>query len=59
MSAEEEDEKFAAEWKEARAGVDYFMMAHVLSARLRQVEKRAKAANARADALEAKIRGNK
>jgi len=50
-----EDAAFEAEWQKARAGVDYFHMAHVLSGRLRRMDKRARASNARADAAEAEV----
>lgn len=52
---EDEDSKFEAEWTEARKGVNYFDMAHILSGRLRQMDKRAKAANKRADASQARL----
>jgi hypothetical protein len=56
MSVTEEDAAFEAEWKEARSEVDYYRMAHVLSERLRQMDKRARAANARADKAEAELK---
>lgn len=53
-----EDEEFIKKYGDAYGRVNYYEMAHVLSGRLRQMEKRSKAANKRADqmqvALEAK-----
>lgn len=56
MSVTEEDAASKAEWKEARARVDYYRMARVLSGRLRQMEKRARSANAMADKAEAELK---
>jgi len=53
MSEADEDKSFAVEYRKANGEMDYMWMARVLSGRLRQMDKRAKAANARADKLEA------
>ena len=50
-----EDADFAIVYRTARGDMDFEQMARVLSARLRQMDKRAKAANQRADAAEARI----
>lgn len=50
-----EDADFAIVYRTARCDMDFEQMARVLSARLRQMDKRAKAANQRADAAEARI----
>ena len=44
-----EDAEFAIVYHTARGDMDFEQMARVLSARLRQMDKRAKAANRRAD----------
>lgn len=51
--ADEFDEQFKKEYTEARKNCNYEDMARTLSGRLRYMDKRAKAANQRADALEA------
>jgi len=50
-----EDADFAKRYTDASGRCDYFTMAHVLSGRLRQMDKRAKAANTRADKAEAAL----
>lgn len=50
-----EDEALEAAYKDAYGKVDYVAMAHALSGRLWQMDKRAKAANKRADAAEASL----
>lgn len=53
LTPAQEDEKFCRQYGAAVASCDYRRIAHELSGRLRQMDKRAKAANARADRLEA------
>lgn len=49
------DDRFAHELEEARRRNDMASFAHVVSGRLRQMDKRAREANKRADALEALV----
>lgn len=55
FTQEKEDREFACEYRDAKGNLDYEWMARVLSGRLRQMDKRAKAANIRADKAEAEL----
>lgn len=55
-TAAEQDATFAYEWRDARGNLDFEHMARVLSGRLRQMDKRAAAANRRADQLQQQLR---